>query len=108
MGGRKRPTISQLEKRARKAERAALREKVKEKKAKQMTKFSSALGPVELTPEQVLKEIRNMPCVTPYMLASKFDIKISKAKAILRELEAHGLIKAVDKSRRVSIYVIAS
>lgn len=102
MGGRKKPTISQLEKKMRKTERA------KGKKEKKFEMKLDSMG--ELTKysvEQIVGEIKGMPYITPYLIATKFGIKISRAKAVLRQLESRKLVKAIDKNRRSPIYVAA-
>ena len=102
MGGRKKPSISQLEKRLSRSERGKSR-KVKEKKFEMQYDASGELTKASM--DQIINEVKKMPYVTPYQVATKFGFKISRAKSVLRELEARGVIKAVDKNRRVPIYV---
>jgi len=105
MGGKKRPTISQLEKRMRRAKEET-KKKGKEKKTYSM-KLTEKGVLTELSLEQIVKEITKMPYITPFLVATKFGLKISRAKIALRELEKRGIIVAVDKNRRVPIYVPA-
>ena len=105
MGGKKRPTISQLEKRMRR-EREAAKKKTKERKTYEM-KLTSKGFLTEVSLDQIAGEVVKMPYVTSYVLASKFGLKISRAKVALRELESRGILVAVDKNRRVPIYIPA-
>ncbi|RLE65915.1 MAG: 30S ribosomal protein S25e [Thermoprotei archaeon] len=105
MGGRKRPTLSQLEKRMRR-EREAGKKKGKERKTYEM-KLTSKGFLTEVSLDQIINEVGKMPYITPYVIASKFGLKISRAKVVLRELEKRSIIIAVDKNRRVPIYVPA-
>jgi len=100
MGGKKKPTLSQLEKRMRRAQK--IKEK-KEKKPEMKIAASGALTSASM--DQIRRELVKMPYITPYLLASKFGLKISRARSILRTLESEGLIRAYDYNRRVPIYV---
>ena len=104
MGGKKKPTLSQLEKRTKKREGRGERE---ERKGKYEMRLTSEGTLSELSVEQVVNGIKKMPYVTPHVLYSKFGIKISRAKRVLRELESRGILVAVDKNRRCPIYVLA-
>lgn len=100
MGGRKKPSISQLEKRARKTSK----EKKEEKKKVEMT--LDAKGELtQVSVDAIVKEIRKMKYVTPYIVASRFGIKMSRAKKVLRSLAEQGLLEAYDMNHRVPIYV---
>ncbi len=104
MGGRKKPSISQLEKRSSKSEKG----KGKKSKEKKFEMTYDAAGELTQTSiDQIIKELKKMSYITPYQVAVKFGFKISRAKSVLRELENQGIIKAVDKNRRVPIYVAA-
>ena len=105
VGGRKKPSISQLEKRMSKERRG--KDRGKGEKGYEMRLNPSG----ELTQrsmDQIIKEVKSMPYLTPYLVATKFGLKISRAKIILRELESKGVVKVVNRNRRVPIYVVAS
>ncbi len=101
MGGKKRPTISQLEKRARREQAA----KQQEQRAKPKMSMTAEGKLSEGSLEAIYREVSGRPYVTPFLLHSEFGIKISEAKRVLRRLEEQGLIKLVGGNRRVSIYV---
>lgn len=107
MGGKKRPTISQLERRmrllARKEEARSRRARALKKEEK---KPASLLIQVPL--ETIMKDLKRVRCITPYVVATRYNIKISTAKKLLRELAEKGVIRLVDKNRRVAIYVPAA
>ncbi|OYT62133.1 MAG: 30S ribosomal protein S25e [Thermofilum sp. ex4484_15] len=105
MGGKKKPTISQLEKRLAKMRK----EKEKEVPRRPSTMKMTTLGYIaDKSLNDIAKEVSKMKVVTPYMLSSMFKIKMGLAKQALRELEAKGVVKLIDKNRRVAIYVPAS
>jgi len=104
MGGKKKPTISQLEKRLMKRGKEKGKETPKRVTAMKMT----TLGYIaDKSLNDIAKEISKMKVVTPYVLSNMFKIKIGLAKRALKELELKGLVKLVDKNRRVAIYVPA-
>ena len=101
LGGRKKPTISQLEKRTKRQARE--KEKKRERKFEMVLDTSGRLTQASI--DQIIGEIRRMQYVTPYVIASKFGLKISRARRILRRLSEEGVVKVYDYNRRVPIYV---
>ncbi|RLF13903.1 MAG: hypothetical protein DRJ66_07010 [Thermoprotei archaeon] len=102
MGGRKKLTLKQMEKqqllRLRKEEEK--RRRVKEEKEKQV-----ALTFVDPSIyEAIKKEAPKATLLTPYIIASKYNVKLSTAKKILRQLEKEGLIQLISRSRRTEIF----
>jgi len=97
LGGAKKPTLSQLEKRVMKSsssERptaAEAREKV----------VSSVIPPPM---EEVLEFIKDQPYLTPFVLAEKFGIRISIAKKVLSSLAERRYIRLVCGDSRLKIY----
>jgi len=105
LGGKKKPTLSQ-------AEKAQLRESLKEEgtketKAKVPTKVERK-PPSVIMPnprdERILKEIQKMKVLTPYTVASKFNLRLSIAKDFLEELHRQGVITFVSSGRHLKIY----
>ena len=103
MGGKKKPTISQLEKRMRKINERKKTQGKEHKKVKMSLSTKGALTVKSL--DLLYKEIARNRVITPYAVSDQFKIKIGVAKRALKDLERKGLIKLVDKNRRVSIYV---
>jgi len=101
MGGKKKPTLSQLEKRMRVLSK---RERKRQTRVKEVRKESS-LPTLTVPIDAIAKDVKKMRCITPYLIATKYGIKISLAKKVLRELSERNVIKLVDRNRRVDIYV---
>lgn len=59
---------------------------------------------LDLDEGAVLKEIGKMKAITPYSVASQYDLKVSAAKALLRRLAEKGLIEVVGGNARIRIY----
>ena len=98
MGGTKKKPISKIEKRQLKE-----REKAKKKEEKVQRVVREFMVDEELR-RKIEKEIARMPCITPSAIAVKYNIRISTAKRLLRELNGKGIIRLVDKSPNVTIY----
>lgn len=106
MGGKKKPTISQ----AVKAQiREALKEEggAKEAKAKAPAKAEKKpAGVIMPNPwdDKIAKEIQKMKVLTPYTVASRFNLRLSIAKDLLEELHKQGKITLVSTGRHLKIY----
>ncbi len=101
MGGKKKPTLSQLVKRM---EREKEKQERKGAAAGEEKKSKVTLIDEKLF-EEIKKDVMNMNCVTPYVIASKYNIKMSTATHILRALRDQGVLYLVSKGHRTEIYV---
>lgn len=63
--------------------------------------------PQELV-DNVEREARKSKYMTPYLVAEKFEVKISTAKKILRNLAEKGVLKLYSGGSRSPIYVVRS
>ncbi|MEM2122573.1 MAG: hypothetical protein QXE79_02940 [Candidatus Bathyarchaeia archaeon] len=79
--------------------------KVKAEEAKKPSRMRGGLGP-DLDEGSILKEISKMKAITPFSVASQYDLKISAAKAMLRRMAEKGLIEAVGGGSRIRIYKV--
>ncbi|HDI74596.1 MAG: 30S ribosomal protein S25e [Thermoprotei archaeon] len=108
MGGKKKPTLSQLEKRLGKLREESAKKSKKKKRTKATTTAITLPKIIPLVNPDLIKlaesEVRKMKCITPYSLATKLNIKISLAKAILKTLSSEGIIVPVNLNHRVPIY----
>ena len=103
MGGKKKVGIKQMEK-----------QQVKEDETKEAKKKEKAGPPKErktigiMSPdaknEKIVGEIKKMNVLTPYSVATKYNIRISIAKDFLEELEANGAVQLVSGSHNFKIY----
>jgi ribosomal protein S25 len=79
------------------------KEKQKNKREIKTTKK----GSINISDETaVMNELKKMGAVTPYSTASKFDIKISESKLLLKKLFDKGLLELVGGNTRIRIYSI--
>jgi len=100
-GGKKKQTLSQIEK---------SQEKKPEKKreAKSAGPGAEKKAPAVVMPdpksEKIIEEVKKLKVLTPNTVASRFNLRLSIAKDFLEELEKKGAIQLVSRSRNVRIY----
>ena len=108
MGGKKKLSLKQMD-------RAQIKkdEEDKEKKKKEKTtappskeRRSSIIAP-DVKNEKIVGELKKMNVLTPYAVASRFNIRISAAKDFLEELEENGIIRLVSGNHDIKIYKAA-
>ncbi|MCF8884305.1 MAG: hypothetical protein QXK95_02690 [Nitrososphaerota archaeon] len=94
MGGAKKPSISQLEKKL-------LKSKEEEK---QQTKEKMSGGVIPPSIDEVVSFIKTQKYLTPTVVAEKFGIKLSIAKQVLNRLAEMKLVKLVAGDSDFKIY----
>ncbi len=107
MGGKKKLSLKQTEK-------LQVRQASKQSTAKKKEKSGSSSGAVEkkvagVVPpdprsEKTVNEIKKLKVLTPYTVASRFDLRLSIARDLLEELEQKGVIQYVSGSKNIKIY----
>ena len=103
MGGKKKLGLKQMERmQTRKDEEET--EKKKEKAGPPREKRAIGVIPPDVKNEKVVNEIKKMNVLTPYAVASRFNIRISAAKDFLEQLEENGTVKLISGSHNIKIY----
>jgi small subunit ribosomal protein S25e len=105
MGGKKKPTLSQLAKKAEKEKAQQAQKGKKEVKKEEAPAKRTIQALDEKMFQTIAKEVLNMRVVTPYDVASKYGIKMSVAFKVLRNLRDKGDLTLVAKGHRTEIYV---
>ncbi|HLI46086.1 MAG TPA: hypothetical protein VKU94_02725 [Geobacterales bacterium] len=108
MGGKGKKGIAQLAKRQEKAlkESAQKQKKEQQRIAEKKERQSQAVINEQIL-ESVKSEVKETPYLSPWVIASKYGIKMGEAKRILQSLEKEGVIKYAYKSSRNPIFVAA-
>ena len=107
MGGKKNLNLKQMERmQDRKDEEEKEKEKTKKEKAGQpKEKRQLSILPPDMN-DKVAGELKRMNVLTPYAVATKFNIRISAAKDFLEQLEEKGTIHLVSGSHSIKIYKV--
>ena len=107
MGSRKKLSLKQAEKmQARQAKKQSTTKKAGKSSGSSGAAEKKVAGVVLPDPrsEKTVKEIKKLKVLTPYTVASRFDIRLSLARDLLEELEQRGVIQYVSGSRNIKIY----
>jgi len=105
MGGKKRLSLKQMERMQ--AKRDEERRKREKKAAGPREKKAPGIIPPDPKNEKIVGELKKMPVLTPYTVASRFNIRISAAKDFLEQLEENGVIQLVSGNHNIKIYKAA-
>ena len=106
MGGKKKLTLKQMERTQAKQDS---KDKAKKGEAgpSRSEKKAPGISPPDIEDKGVIKELQKMKALTPYVVASRFGLRLSAAKDFLEELNRRGIITYVSGGRNVKIYKIS-
>jgi len=99
MGGKKKLTLKQMERMQEKKDKQE-----GEKRKASSEKKSTKIIPPQFDDDNVIKEIKRMKVLTPYTVASRFDLRLSVAKDFLEGLHQRGVVTYVSGGRNIKIY----
>lgn len=105
MGGKKKLSLKQME---RMQARQQVKEKKKEKEATSKDKKTAGIIIPEVDRKKIVDELKKIRVLTPYTIASRFNIRISTAKDFLEKLESEGIVKMVSGNHTLKIYEVAA
>jgi small subunit ribosomal protein S25e len=100
MGGKKKLSLKQIQK----AEKKSAPKKEKRSAAPTEKKSVPGITHPKLAGDKLVAELKKMQVLTPYSVASRFDLRLSIARGYLKDLERKGLVKFVSRSRNVIVY----
>ena len=104
MGGKKKLSLKQIERMQSKRDEEDKEKKKKDKAALPKEKKPSGITIPNPKNDKIIGEIRKMNVLTPYSVASRFNIRISTAKDFLEQLEENGAVQLVSGSHNIKIY----
>jgi small subunit ribosomal protein S25e len=102
MGGKKKLNLKQMERMQDKKDEQD--KKKKEKGGTPKEKRASAVVPPDAKNDKIIAEIKKMHVLTPFAVATRYNIRMSAAKEFLRELHQNGTIQMVSGSHSIKIY----
>jgi len=105
-GGKKKRTLTQMTKAQRAQQREAKRSGSKKERRSLSTIESKAMRimPPDPRDKKVINQLKSMKVITPYTVASRFNLILSVAKDFLEELHQQGIITYVSGGRNLKIY----
>ena len=102
-GGGKRKSIAAAEKSQSRGGGKEGEGKEEKKSTEQKTGPRSVVAGEELL-KTIKKEALKTPAITPFAIASKYNLKISTAKTLLKDFAAANLIRKATSNRRTIVY----
>jgi small subunit ribosomal protein S25e len=78
-------------------------------KAEKKDKRDKIIGTVEIpdaSSEEVMQALRKMKAITPTSVAAQFNLKVSVAKKMLRDLETAGTLELAASSQNIKVYAL--
>lgn len=92
--------------------KAEKQQKVKQDKGKKGRRESRSkpadrtvtLENTDFSDEQLRDGLKKMKAITPYTVATQFNIKLSTAKRLLGTMKGQGVLQLVARSRNVQLY----
>jgi len=101
MGGKKKLSLKQME---RTQSRKDVRKEGRSGGSTASEKKTPGVFSPDYRSQKVIGELKKMKVLTPYTVASRFDLRLSVAKDFLEELEKRGVIEYVSGSASLKIY----
>jgi small subunit ribosomal protein S25e len=109
MGGAKKKSLAQMEKQQVQQDTAKKPERAKKAKGKSVSeKKSAGISLPNFDDAKFTGELSKMGALTPYAIATQFNVRLSVAKDILEELERRRLVKSVGGNARIKVYKLAA
>jgi small subunit ribosomal protein S25e len=105
MGGAKKRSLKQAEKQQ--TLRTKKIEKTQRKTRSDSPTFDKKRWGIDipsLSDKNLAGDLSKMKAITPYLVASKYDVRLSTAKALLETLDQRGLIQLVAVNSNLKLY----
>ena len=105
LGGAKKKNMAQMDKAQGGQDKKEEGQKEKKGKGKTVAeKRPRGLAAPEVSDPKFVGEVQRMSAITPFAIATQFNLKLSVAKDLLEELERRKLVRLVGGNARIRIY----
>jgi len=107
LGGAKKKSMAQMEKTQGgqdKKEEAPQQQQKKGKGKPVAEKRPRGLAAPDASDPKLVSEVQKMGAITPFALASQFNLRLSVAKDLLEDLERRRVVRLVGGNARIRIY----
>jgi len=106
MGGKKKLGLKQMERHQESSNDDSKGKDKKDKKGGPPKEKRTTIGVIapDAKNDKIVAEIKKMPFLTPYAVATRFNVRISAAKEFLEALEQNGAVQLVSGSHSIKIY----
>ena len=111
MGGSKKKSLAQMEKQQDQQDTGKKPEPGKKEKGKGKTvaeKRAPGISLPNFDDPKFVGDLSKLGALTPYSIASQFNVRLSVARDILEELERRRIVKSAGGNTRIKIYRLAA
>ncbi len=108
MGGAKKKSMAQMEKQQVQTDTKKPEPAKKTKTKTVAEKKTAGIGVPNIDNEKIMGELSKLGALTPYSIASQFNVRLSVARDILEELERRRLVTSVGGNTRIKIFKLAA
>jgi ribosomal protein S25 len=108
MGGAKKKSMAQMEKQQVQQDPKKPEPAKKTKTKTVAEKKTAGIGVPNIDNEKIMGELSKLGALTPYSIASQFNVRLSVARDILEELERRRLVTSVGGNTRIKIFKLAA
>jgi ribosomal protein S25 len=106
LGGAKKKSMAQMEKQQDQTDKKP--EPAKKTKGKTVAeKKTAGIAMPNFDNEKIVSELSKMGALTPYSIASQYNVRLSVARDILEELERRRLVTSVGGNTRIKLFKLA-
>ena len=105
MGGAKKRSLKQIERqqtlRSKKGQQEPRRRRT------ELTAVDRLRGGISLPgveDKELVAELAKMKAITPYVVASRYDVRLSVAKNLLNSLQQRGVVQLMAENRNLKLY----
>jgi ribosomal protein S25 len=107
LGGAKKKSMAQMEKQQDQQD-TKKPEPAKKTKGKTVAeKKTAGIAMPNFDNEKIVSELSKMGALTPYSIASQYNVRLSVARDILEELERRRLVTSVGGNTRIKLFKLA-
>ena len=103
-GGKKKPTMSQMVKAQQKEDKTKSKSSGRDSASASGERKTLGIIQPDANDKAITKELQKIKVLTPYTVASRFNLRVSVAKDLLEELCHQGVITYVAGGRNTKIY----
>ena len=103
-GGKKKPTLTQLAKAQSRQKETKRVKSERERRSSRIESKATRIIPPDPRDKNVIKQLQSMKVITPYTVASRFNLLLSVAKDFLEDLHRQGIITYISGGRNLKIY----
>ncbi len=109
MGGAKKKSIISMDKSQKARDSKESTAPPAKKAPKKVEKKIAGIDlPFDPNSKEFIGELKRLNAVTPFSLASKYNLRISIVKHLLADLEKKGILKFVSGNSRLKIYTLVN